>query len=96
MLRDNIKRFEAKGCVVLGVSMDPPDSHKKFCTEQKLPFDLLADTNKSVHKAFGFEKMVRATFLIDKKGTLVYANRSFQLKDEVWQDLFKAVEALPD
>jgi hypothetical protein len=34
--------------------------------------------------------------LIDKKGTLVYANRSFQLKDEVWQDLFKAVEALPD
>ncbi len=61
MLRDNIKRFEAKGCVVLGVSMDPPESHKKFCTEQKLPFDLLADTNKSVHKAFGFEKMVRAT-----------------------------------
>ncbi len=93
-LRDNIKKFTDKDVAVFGASLDPVDSHKKFCDEQKLPFDLLADTDKSLHKAFGFEKGVRATFLIDKKGTIVYANRAFKLDEPTWQDLYKAVDAL--
>ncbi len=94
MLRDNIKKFEDRNCVVLGVSMDPEESHKKFCEAENLPFDLLADTERKAHKAYGFDKMVRATFLIDKAGKIAWANRKFELKDEVWQDLYKAVEAL--
>lgn len=94
-MRDNIKKFEDREVTVLGVSMDGLDSHKKFCDDQKLPFDLLSDTDKKVHKAFGFEKGVRATFLIDKKGVIAYANRAFKLDDATWQDLYKAVEALP-
>ena len=94
-MRDNIKKFTDKDCTVLGVSMDDEASHKKFCDDQKLPFDLLVDSDKKIHKAFGFEKGVRATFLIDKKGTIVYANKAFKLDDATWQDLYKAVEALP-
>lgn len=93
-LRDNIKKFEEKEVVVLGVSNDPVESHKKFCDDQKLPFDLLADTDMRIHKAFGFDKRVRATFLIDKKGTVVYANKAFKLDDATWQDLYNAVAAL--
>lgn len=93
-MRDNIKKFEDKECVVLGVSMDDAASHKKFCDDQKLPFDLIVDTDGKIHKAFGFEKRVRATFLIDKKGTIAYANKAFKLDDATWGELYKAVEAL--
>lgn len=94
-MRDNIKKFKDNNVVVLGISMDPSDSHKKFCDEQKLPFDLLADTEKKVHKAYGFEKGVRATFLIDRGGVLAYANKAFKLDDATWQELYKSVETLP-
>lgn len=93
-MRDNVKKFEAKDVVIFGISNDPVDSHKKFCDDQKLPFALLADTEMKAHEAFGFKKRVRATFLIDKKGNIVYANKDFKLKPEVWDELYKAVEAL--
>ena len=93
-LRDNIKKFEDKNCVVLGISMDDAESHKKFCDDNKLPFDLLVDKDKKTHEAYGFKSMVRALFLIDKNGKVVFVNRKFDLKKESWDDLYKAVAAL--
>ena len=93
-MRDNVKKFEEKDCVILGVSMDDAASHKKFCDDQKLPFDLLVDADGKIHKAFGFEKRVRATFLIDKKGTIAYANKAFKLDDATWSEVYKALDGL--
>jgi thioredoxin-dependent peroxiredoxin len=80
-LRDNYKIFKTKGYVLLGVSPDDEASHKKFAKKYKLPFTLLADTNKKVAKAYGvwgekklfgitYTGLIRTTFVIDEKGKI--------------------------
>src|ERR1700759_2556068 len=44
----DISKFEAANAVVVGVSVDTPDSHKQFCTKEGLTFRLLAEPE---HKA---------------------------------------------
>ncbi|MCC7462001.1 MAG: peroxiredoxin [Gammaproteobacteria bacterium] len=72
--RDNIFAFRRLGVSVLGVSVQDVASKKAFATKHGLPFPLLADTDKSVAKAYdvlspmGFAK--RETFIIDPLGTI--------------------------
>lgn len=51
--RDLHDRFQQAGAVVLGVSVDPMRSHEKFANKYKLPFPLLADTDKQIVRAYG-------------------------------------------
>ena len=46
-------KFAERNAVVLGVSGDNIDSHKKFCTKEGLNFKLLADTDHKVAAAYG-------------------------------------------
>ncbi|MBM4175793.1 MAG: peroxiredoxin, partial [Ignavibacteria bacterium] len=41
--RDNIKKYEKKNAVVIGVSADSVQSHKKFEEKYDLPFTILSD-----------------------------------------------------
>ena len=50
--RDQAK-FDAANAVILGVSVDTPDSHKQFCTKEGLTFRLLADPEHKVVDAYG-------------------------------------------
>ncbi len=75
--RDQAK-FDAANAVVLGVSVDTPDSHKQFCTKEGLTFRLLADPQHKVVDEYGslghFGPMTianRNTFLIDPNGKIV-------------------------
>jgi peroxiredoxin Q/BCP len=79
--RDLREDFEKAGAVILGVSNDPLDSHQKFREKHKLPFDLLADEDASVSKAYGVYKqknlygkkylgIERTTFIIDRTGRI--------------------------
>jgi peroxiredoxin Q/BCP len=75
--RDQAK-FDADNAVILGVSVDTPDSHKEFCTKEGLTFRLLADPDHKVVDAYGslghFGPMTiasRNTFLIDPHGKIV-------------------------
>lgn len=95
-LRDSIKTYEEAGTTVLGISMDDADSHKRFCDDQKIPFDLLVDTDKKLHAAYGFKGMVRALILIDRKGVIQFVNKEFKLKKEQWEDVAKAVASLKE
>ena len=52
-LRDNYKALQKSGYEILGVSTDDEKSHKKFIAKEKLPFRLLADTDKTVHSKYG-------------------------------------------
>ena len=73
--RDNITAFRDAGTVVLGVSIDDVESHKKFADKNSLPFPILADPTKDTANRYnvvsftGFAK--RETFLIDPQGRLV-------------------------
>jgi peroxiredoxin Q/BCP len=80
-LRDNYAMLQASGYVVLGVSADGVKSHDKFIRKYELPFDLLADEDKSIHTAYGtwVEKSMygrkymgtdRVTFVIDENGII--------------------------
>jgi peroxiredoxin Q/BCP len=74
----DLSKFEADNAVIVGVSVDTPDSHKQFCTKEGLTFRLLADPNHKVVDEYGslghFGTMTiaqRNTFLIDPKGKIV-------------------------
>jgi peroxiredoxin Q/BCP len=68
-------KYNERHAVVLGVSVDSVDSHKKFCAKEGLNFKLLADSDGKVSSAYGsltnlgvvkFAK--RNSFLIDPNG----------------------------
>ncbi len=80
-LRDNYKTLLNQGYEVFGVSTDSEESHRKFIAKEKLPFHLLADTDRKLHEAYGtwVEKSMygrkymgtsRVTFVIDEKGVI--------------------------
>ena len=78
-LRDDITAFRNLNATVVGASYDSIASHKKFIEKYQLPFPLIADEKKVVAKAFGVAGMLvpdRATFVIGKDGTILYANPS--------------------
>ena len=50
--RDLWKDIQKTGTVVLGVSADNGESHKKFAAKYKLPFTLLSDPDRSVMTAY--------------------------------------------
>lgn len=67
--------------VVLGVSPDDAEIHKRFAAEHHLPFPLLSDTNNAIAKAYGAygrkDKdgkvswgILRTTFIIDPEGNV--------------------------
>jgi peroxiredoxin Q/BCP len=73
--RDNVFAFDKEGAVILGISVDDVESHKKFAEKHGLPFTLLADADKTVAKEYGVLKNYgvvevarRDTFLIDPQG----------------------------
>ena len=74
-LRDEYQKIREQGAEVLGVSVDSTESHQKFTEKFHLPFPLLADTEKTVSKAYGVlnEKgsSRRVTFLIDEHGKIL-------------------------
>lgn len=81
-MRDNFPHIQNKKLVVLGISTDSVDSHKKFAQKYELPFTLLADEGKTVvnqygvwgEKSFMGKKYMgtnRTSFLINPDGQIV-------------------------
>ena len=79
-----LKAFEKLNAVVLGVSADSPESHRRFIGKYNLKITLLSDTGKKVlakYGAWGTKKMygkeiegvIRSTFIIDPEGRITHA-----------------------
>lgn len=80
-LRDRMPRYTEGGAVVLGVSPDSVESHRRFKEKFDLNFPLLADEGHRVAEAYGVWKqktnfgrrsmgIERTTFLIDEEGVV--------------------------
>lgn len=83
-IRDDFPRFQDFKATVLGISYDTVDSHKKFTAKYHLPFNLASDGDKKIAKAFGVDGLLfakRATFIVGKDGTILWANPSVNPKD---------------
>ena len=71
--RDYYANYQDKDAVVLGVSADNEASHKQFTEKFNLPFPLLADTDRSLIKAYdvdGGSYAKRVTYVIDGAGQI--------------------------
>lgn len=71
--RDSFEDFVDAGAVVIGVSQDSDESHRKFAAHHRLPFLLVSDRDKSLQKAYGVPKTMgllpgRVTYVIDPEG----------------------------
>lgn len=75
-MRDNLPALEADGFQVIGVSVDSPESHRKFAAKHELTFPLVADVDHRLVNLMGVwgEKSMygrkymgtfRTTFIID-------------------------------
>jgi peroxiredoxin Q/BCP len=80
--RNNYKDIRKKNAIVVGVSVDPPASHRQFSDRHQLNFTLLSDVNKDAVKRYGvwgeksflgyrFEGTYRITYIIDENGKIV-------------------------
>jgi len=97
--------FEKAGTWVLGVSKDSPKSHAKFAAKHDLRVKLAADENGAVCEAFGtwVEKSMygrkymgieRATFLIDRDGTISRIWRKVKVAGHA-EEVLAAAQELP-
>lgn len=79
--RDAFPKFKGVNAVILGISPDSVESHKKFEQKYKLPFRLLSDEKKSVLEKYGVWKeksmygrkymgVERTTFVIGSDGKI--------------------------
>ena len=95
-LRDNYERFISLGYNVLGVSRDSAASHQRFIAKHNLPFHLIADTDRTILKAYeawGIKKMygketegtLRTTYVIDEQGVIVDAIGKVDTKNHTAQ-----------
>jgi peroxiredoxin Q/BCP len=79
--RDGFPEFNKLNAVILGVSPDTVQSHKKFAEKYDLPFTLLSDESRAVLETYGVWKeknnygrkymgVERTTFVIDENGNI--------------------------
>ena len=100
--RDQRDEIEAStGAVVVGVSKDTVESHKKFALKHRLNFTLLSDTDHKVIEAYGswkerkfmgkeFMGTMRNTFVIDPDGNIAKEYKGVDPRshaDQIMEDL---------
>ena len=97
-LRDNYQVIKDKGYEVIGVSADSEKRQLNFCNKNELPYNLLADEEKSVINSYGvwgpkkfmgreYDGIHRTTFVIDEKGKIEKIISKVKTKDHAEQIL---------
>ena len=80
-IRDRYAEFRKLDAVVYGISRDGVDSHERFKAKFGFPFELIADPDEKLCRAFGviqqkslygrtYMGVDRSTFIFDKTGSL--------------------------
>ncbi len=97
-LRDNYSELTNRGFEVIGVSPDSEQSHTKFIGKYNLPFNLIADTDKSILNKYGawglkknygkeYEGVLRTTYVIDENGKIEAVFKKVETKNHTEQIL---------
>jgi peroxiredoxin Q/BCP len=97
--------FEKAGTWILGVSKDDPKKHQKFTEKYELKVGLASDMDGSACEAFGtwgekslygrkYMGIERATFLIDRDGTVARVWRKVKVPGHV-DEVLAAARELP-
>jgi thioredoxin-dependent peroxiredoxin len=76
--RDEFEVFKEADALIIGISGQSVDSHKKFAEKYRLSYTLLSDDENKVRKLFGVPSNFlgllpgRVTYIVDKSGKVVY------------------------
>ena len=76
--RDLTDVFNEADAVVIGISGQSVESHRKFAEENRLTYSILSDSKNVVRKLFGVPSRIfglvpgRVTYVADKTGKIVY------------------------
>lgn len=100
--RDYYKKIKELNGVISGISGDEKELHKKFIEKERLPFDLLVDTNFIVSTLFNVYKersmygrkhmgIERSTFIIDKDEIIRKVWRNVKVPGHV-EEVIKTLE----
>ncbi|MFT4756723.1 MAG: peroxiredoxin Q/BCP [Vicingaceae bacterium] len=95
-LRDNYEDLKRAGFEIVGVSADGEKKHQNFISKYKLPFTLLADSEKVMLNAYGvwgpkkfmgreYDGIHRITFAIDEQGIISHIIDKVKTKDHTGQ-----------
>jgi thioredoxin-dependent peroxiredoxin len=84
--RDEYEEIARRGAQVVGVSLDKPESHRRFCARNNIPYPLLSDPEGRVHDLYEAWRtsllgrspiaVRRCTFLIDEDGIIRKVHRN--------------------
>lgn len=97
--RDQFEVFRDADALIIGISSQSVESHKKFSEKYRLNYTLLSDNSDNIRKLFGvptnFLGLIpgRVTYIVNKEGRVVYIFNS-QLKAE--QHVEEALKILKD
>ncbi len=102
--RDQMEKLDQMGCLLIGISPDGPESHKRFIEKYNLNFSLFCDENLELCRKFDVvrEKEVegkksvsieRTTFVVDPLGMITWIERPVTV-DKHAERVTKAVEEL--
>lgn len=99
------KEFKKLNCEIFGISKDSVESHKKFISKFKIPFQLLSDEKITALKKYGawgeksmygkkFMGIKRTTVLINQKGKIIKIWNNVKVKDHAKEVLNCLKEAI--
>jgi peroxiredoxin Q/BCP len=99
------KEFKKLNCEIFGISKDSIESHKKFISKFKIPFQLLSDEKivaLKKYRAWGEKSMYgkkfmgikRTTVLISPKGKIIKIWNNVKVKDHAKEVLSFLKEAI--
>lgn len=92
--RDSYPEIEEQNAVVLGISPDSAESHRRFRAKNSLPFTLLVDADHAVADAYGvwgekkmygksYQGVFRSHFVIDEEGIVRAIERKVSPEESV-------------
>ncbi len=101
--RDNYSAIRQSEAVIFGISGDSEATHASFKERHDLPFPLIADPRREVHRLYEATGLIpwmtpRLTYVIDKAGVIRAAIRhDFRVGEHVPEVLaaLNAIEAAP-
>ena len=99
------KEFKKLNCEIFGISKDSIESHQKFISKFKIPFQLLSDDKIIALKKYGawgeksmygkkFMGIKRTTVLINPKGKIIKIWNNVKVKDHSKEVLSCLKEAI--
>ena len=95
-LRDAYEDLTKHGITIVGVSTDGTAAQKKFQGKYKLPFTLLADSDKKIVEAFGVSTFLgfssRQAFLI-KDGNVIWHDKKASTSKQA-EDVLRIVNGM--